>query len=245
MGDSAGSGGSDGGQEARSVAAHALGELAARVGNELNNPLAAVLSAHQYLRARIVGDKQGGAPPESDPRIAHFFELVERELGTMTRVVDDLRVFGAPPRISRSTFLLRDLIEEVTLDVRRPPGITLENEVPEALAPVHLDRDACRRALVQLVRNAVESYDASAAGRVIVEGCIEGDEVILSVRDQGAGIPAELLDRVREPLFGTKARGTGLGLAIAEAQVRGQGGELACESEVGRGSTFTLRLKAR
>lgn len=228
-------------ERAEAAAAHALGQLAARVGNELNNPLAAVLSAHQYLRARLVGSSVA----TGDPRIAHFFELVERELGTMTRVVDDLRVYGAPVRIDRSSFLVRDLVEEVLAEVRRPSSITLENRVDELLPPVHLDRDACRRALVQLVRNGVESYDATATGEVAVDGRVEDGRLELTVRDQGAGIPPEVLPRICEPLFGTKAKGTGLGLAIAEQLITAQGGTLSCESEAGRGATFTVRLALR
>lgn len=240
MSDSAGGEG-DQEQQRAEAAVHSLGQLAAKVGNELNNPLAAVLSAHQYLRARL----SGSSVASDDPRIAHFFELVERELGTMARVVDDLRVFGAPVRVARSSFLVRELVDEVLAEVRRPRGITLENRVDESLPPVHLDRDACRRALVQLVRNGVESYDASASGEVSVEGRMVDDHLELSVRDSGAGIPPEVLPRMREPLFGTKAKGTGLGLAIAEQLIAAQGGTLTCESEAGRGSTFTVRLALR
>jgi signal transduction histidine kinase len=225
-------------ERAEAAAAHALGQLASKVGNELNNPLAAILSAHQYLRAKLAGSSVASG----DPRIAHFFELVERELGTMARVVDDLRVFGAPVRVARSAFLVRDLVDEVLAQVRRPRGITLENRVDESLPPVHLDRDACRRALVQLVRNAVESYDATATGEVTIDGKIEAGHLELTVRDQGAGIPAEVLPRMRDPLYGTKAKGTGLGLTIAEQLIAAQGGVLTCDSEPGRGSVFTVRL---
>lgn len=218
-----------------------LGELAARVGNELNNPLAAVLSAHQYLRARMATQAGGLA----DPRIAHFFDIVERELGTMARVVEDLRVFGSARPIARSSFLLRDLVDDVVSEVRRPPGIAIDNRVAEPLAPVHLDRDACRRLLVQLVRNAVESYDAGAEGAVTIDARLEGDAVVFDVGDQGCGIAPEVLPRIHEPLFGTKAKGTGLGLAIVDGLVRAHGGAISCVSEPGRGTRFSVRLPAR
>lgn len=218
-----------------------LGELATRVGNELNNPLAAVLSAHQYLRARLVG--QPGAT--DDPRITHFFDIVERELGTMTRVVDDLRAFGSSRPLARSTFLLRDLIEDVLAEVRRPRGIELDNRAAEALAPVHLDRDACRRLLVQLVRNAVEAHDADAEGTVTIDARLEADQVVFEVSDRGGGIAPDAQPRILEPLFGTKAKGTGLGLTIVDALVRAHGGTMTFETAVGQGTTFTVRLPAR
>jgi signal transduction histidine kinase len=215
----------------------ALAALAAKVSNELNNPLAAVMSAHHYLRARL-----GGVQADwSDPRIPQFFDLVDRELLVMARIVEDLRAFGSPLPLRRSTFSLRDLVEDAGRDVVHPAGVRLDNLVDDALPPVHLDREACQRALAQLLRNAVESYGASP-GVVTVMAAVSATEVVLEVRDDGAGIPADLVERIREPLFGTKVKGTGLGLAIADAMVRGQGGLLSCTSEPGRGSVFAIRL---
>jgi two-component system sensor histidine kinase HydH len=216
-----------------------LGDFAARVGNELNNPLAAILSAHQYLRRRFA---EGDASMD-DPKVAHFFDLVERELGNVGRLVDDLLDFGAARPIDPSTFLLRDLVAEVIASIRCPSGVGVDNGVDEGFT-VHVDRQACRRVLGQLVRNGVEAIDPAVGGRVTVEARIDPGWLVVAVRDPGCGVEPSLRDRIFEPLFGTKPKGTGLGLAIASGLARGHGGRIEVESEPGRGSTFSLHLPA-
>jgi two-component system sensor kinase FixL len=99
-----------------------------------------------------------------------------------------------------------------------------------------------RIVFANLFRNAREAMPQG--GRVAVTARLAGDAVETDVSDTGVGIPPDLLSRVMEPLYSTKARGLGLGLAIARAILEKNKGSLRVASEPGRGSTFTVRLSA-
>lgn len=217
----------------------ALHLFAARIGNELNNPLAAVLAAHQYVRRRVGNE---GGSLASDPKLRTFMDLIESELASAVRVVGDLMAFGAVRPVLRSCFLLRDLVEEATSRVRRGASVTIDDRVPEATVPVHLDRDMMARVLTQLVQNGADAIAPGKPGLVTVDGSADRDEVKLTVRDNGVGIAEQVQRTMWQPLISTKAKGSGLGLPIADALVRAQGGTIACVSVVGAGTTFTITL---
>lgn len=211
--------------------------FAARIGNELNNPLATVLAAHQYVRRRV--DKEGGALA-ADPKLGTFMDLIESELAAAVRVIGDLMAFGAIRPVLRSSFLLRDLVEEATTRVRRRTGVMIEDRVSEATVPVHLDRDMMARVLAQLVQNAADAIPTGKSGLVTVDGTADRDQVKLIVRDNGLGISEAVQRTMWQPLFSTKAKGSGLGLPIADALIRAQGGIIECVSEEGTGTMFTI-----
>lgn len=215
-----------------------LAQFAARVGNEINNPLAAVLAAHSYLRRRIDGSDLAG-----DVRVREFLDIVDAELEATARIVDDLIDFGVARPVRRSAALLREVVAEAGRAVTWPRGVRLENGVSEALEPVHIDRDKTHKVLVQLLRNAAAA-SPGAGGVVTVTGELRSDRIVLTIADQGDGVAPEVADRLREPLFTSRAKGLGLGLAIADALTRAQGGELSWENVAAGGSAFSVRLPA-
>jgi len=106
-----------------------------------------------------------------------------------------------------------------------------------------VDAVKLRRALENLIKNAVE---AMPSGGVLTVGLAQVDGgAVISVGDTGDGIPEEARASVFKPLFSTKPRGTGLGLAIAKQSVEAHGGSIGYESEVGKGTVFTLRLPVK
>lgn len=215
----------------------ALALFAARVGNELNNPLAAVLAANQYLRRRLEGE----ALVERDVRIRSFMDIIDAELKAATRIVEDLKAFGTPSPVLRSCFLMRDVVDETIRSLRRLSNVEYVNRFPDAALPVNLDREKCTRILTQLILNGADAIPLGRNGTVVVDGRVDNKEVIVVVRDDGSGIGADVLARIHEPLFSTKAKGTGLGLAIADSLVRAQGGTLSCASS-DKGTTMTVTL---
>ncbi|HTJ80591.1 MAG TPA: HAMP domain-containing sensor histidine kinase [Polyangiaceae bacterium] len=214
-----------------------LNLFATKVGNEINNPLTAVLAAEQYLRARIDADPKLAA----DERVQRFFGIIETELREATRIVGDLLDFGARRPIARSSFLLRSAVDEAASRVRWPSTITFDNRVAEQMRPVYLDKDNVVLGLAHLLRNAVQAARPSG-GRVHVDAEIASDVVTIEVKDDGTGMTAELMSRSLEPLFSSRAKGLGLGLPIADAIARAHGGSLSCDSAPGMGSTFVMRL---
>jgi signal transduction histidine kinase len=106
---------------------------------------------------------------------------------------------------------------------------------------VAADEAQLRQALLNLVRNAADAMSTGGALTVATRRSADG-AVEVSVKDTGAGIPAENLDRIFEPFFSTKDGGTGLGLALTQQIVEEHGGRIEVDSTPGRGTTFTLRL---
>jgi len=114
-------------------------------------------------------------------------------------------------------------------------------QTPSVLPPAFVDPWQIEQVLVNLVTNA---YQAMAEGGrlTIVADLIEGDSIRIRVSDTGCGIPEENMGKVFEPLFTTRTRGIGLGLALSRNLVEANGGRIEVESEVGKGSTFTVWL---
>ena len=136
--------------------------------------------------------------------------------------------------------MLWRLIEIYSLG--RKKDLTVENRIGPGEARVQADRAQLMQALVNVLMNSVQA--APQGGAVTVSARADGERVGIRIEDNGAGIPKELLQRVCDPFFTTKpeGEGTGLGLAITLNIARSHGGDLAIESEVGRGTAVTIWL---
>jgi signal transduction histidine kinase len=121
-----------------------------------------------------------------------------------------------------------------------PHGVRLGLEGMEHLGTVTLHASTLRRAVLNLVQNAIDAMPQG--GLLTLRGQGTATQVQLQVRDTGSGIPAEQLPHIFEPLYTTKQEGTGLGLYIMQEIVAAHGGKVMVESVVGQGTTFTLTL---
>jgi two-component system sensor histidine kinase HydH len=218
-----------------------MGQMAASISHELRNPLAAARTALSCVLLRVANLQD----VLTDSRILHFLDVTERELAVCARIISDVLDFARerPPQLAPCA--LRPLVDEVLGVVPQRAGVRLVNEVPESLPVPRLDRELFRMVLVNLVQNAVEAVPPGSNGTVRVHA--EGGAGVpwrLRVVDDGAGIPAEVLSKIFEPLFTTKTQGTGLGLAIVSALVHKHEGTLTVHSEVGQGTEFLIELPA-
>ncbi|HZY84485.1 MAG TPA: protoglobin domain-containing protein [Gemmataceae bacterium] len=211
----------------------AIGQVAGGVAHELRNPLNVVKTSIYYLlNAR-------NATPEKK---AEHLQRIERHVALADGVITALSNFARLPVPNHAPFSAADCVREALETNPVPDGVRVTLDFPPALPPVLADADQARIVFANLVRNAGEAMPQG--GALTVEGRQAGDRVEVAVRDTGVGIAPELLGRVTEPLYSTKARGLGLGLAIARAILEKNDGGLRVASEVGRGSTFTVLLRA-
>jgi signal transduction histidine kinase len=211
----------------------AIGQVAGGVAHELRNPLNVVKTSVYYLvNAR-------NPTPE---KTAEHLQRIERHVVLADNVITALSNFAKLPVPNLRPFSVQQCVQEA-LDIN-PPGDHIEVVIdcPPSLPPVLADFDQVRIVLGNLIRNARDAMPKG--GRLVVSGRHQDDVVDVDFADTGVGISPENLSRIIEPLYTTKARGLGLGLAIARAILDKNKGSLRVASEVGRGSTFTVRLSA-
>jgi signal transduction histidine kinase len=212
-----------------------MGELAASIAHELNNPLGTVSLGIEELLST--------APPESPER--RELKIIEQETERMARLVANLLQFSRPGHQQVSTFDVSEEIEK-TLELS---FFFLRKRTVE-LPLIQGDRQKLRQVFLNLIVNA---SDAMLRGGTLTlrtrASVLDGDKpaVALEFADTGAGIPPENLSKIMEPFFTTKeaGKGTGLGLAICRRIVQEHHGTLGITSEVGQGTTVRVTLPVR
>jgi signal transduction histidine kinase len=204
--------------------------MLAGIAHEVRNPLGGLELFAGLLREALAGQ------PERLAEVAR----IERELGYLRNVVTDFLEYARRPRPELERVPLRELLAEV-VEVAGAGSTAVSLEVPPELA-VRADRAQLRRALMNLVRNAVAA--AGPQGRVLLAAQAEAGGVVCEVRDSGPGVPAELRARIFEPFFTTREKGTGLGLAFVAEIARDHGGDITVDAAPDGGALFRLRLPA-
>lgn len=218
----------------------AVGRLAASIGHDIRNPLAAITNASHYLGRRVAGSDLAG-----DARVAQFLGIIDKELKTAMRVVGDLLDYARerPPLLVACP--LAPLVDDAVGLVPKVAHVAILNEVPSTLPVPDLDKDQFRQVLMNLVQNAAESIPTGRRGVVRVGASASDEEIVLAVSDNGCGIPDDDREKIFEPLFTSKAQGTGLGLAIVSNTVARHGGTIRVQSRKGAGTTFEIHLPRR
>ena len=179
-----------------------------------------------------------------DPQYRETFRrTLERELSLVRRVLDDLRNIAKPTPVERFPIdvnkSVADLVESM-MTTAGNAGVTMTTELAPGDLWVEGDLFALNRIYRNLIANAVQA--TPPRGRILVRTLTQNDQAIIEVADTGCGIPAERLESIFDDFVTTKRRGLGLGLAISKKVVEQMGGTIAVTSQVGVGSTFTVRF---
>lgn len=215
----------------------AVGRLAASIGHDIRNPLAAISNAYYYLSRRVATSDLAG-----DKKVLQFLGIVDQEVRACMRIVGDLLDYARerPPQLVACP--VAPLVDDAIALVPPLAHVSIVNEVPHTLPVPDLDKDQLRQVLMNLVQNAAESIPEQRGGVVRVGAGALADEIVLTVSDNGCGIPEDSLDKIFEPLFTSKVKGTGLGLSIVSNTVERHGGTIQVKSRKDVGTTFTIRL---
>jgi nitrogen fixation/metabolism regulation signal transduction histidine kinase len=214
-------------------------EVARRLAHEIKNPLTPIQLAFQQLDARY--RTASAKDPDFERLLGEAGEIVREEVGTLQRLVEDFSSFARLPEVRPEPAELGEFVEEV---VRTSPQLAEEADLAVQRGnpcPVALDRALMRRVIVNLCRNAVEAARPERA-RVHLGVARARDRAVLTVADEGPGIPEELRQRIFDPYFTTRHEGTGLGLAIVKKIVLQHGGEIQAGARPGGGASFTIAL---
>jgi two-component system nitrogen regulation sensor histidine kinase NtrY len=216
-------------------------EVAQRLAHEIKNPLTPIQLSAQRLRRRLAGERS----PEEKRLLEDATATIIQEVDGLKQLVDEFSRFARMPALTpRPTDLARLLEGVVVLYRESHPGLRLTAGFAEDMPLLELDGNQIKRAVLNLVDNAVEA--AGPAGEVAVETAWlpEARRARITVSDSGPGVPAEARERLFVAYFSTKATGMGLGLPIVQQIVTDHGGTIRVEDNHPRGSRFVIELPA-
>jgi PAS domain S-box-containing protein len=209
----------------------AIGETAAMVGHDLRNPLQGITGAAYNIRKHLQN-----AP---DPSTKEMLAVIDNGIEYANGIINDLLEFSREMQLQPVPTTPKSMVKQTLTDVKIPNNITIEDttaDAPEILA----DEPKIKRVLTNLIENAIDAMPEG--GRLSISSMNTQQEVSISVRDTGFGIPQDMMEKIWTPLYTTKAKGIGLGLPICRRIVEAHGGSISVESTVGKGTTFTLIL---
>jgi signal transduction histidine kinase/CheY-like chemotaxis protein len=216
----------------------AIGELAANIAHEINNPLTTVLGFASFIAERLKAD---------DP-MREELTLIQDEASRARDIVRDLLQFSRQRDFMPETASLNSVLEQVITMVRRQGAlgpVTVREQYAADLPDVEVDISRIKQVFLNIINNAV--YVMPDGGTLTIRTIAGGRGVRVEIEDTGPGIAPEHRDRIFDPFFTTKPEvsGTGLGLSVSLGIVQSHGGTIEVASELGRGTTFTVALPLR
>jgi two-component system sensor kinase FixL len=220
-----------------------MGELAASLAHELNQPLTAILSNAVVARRLLDSER---------PDIAELKEIVkdiENDDRRAGAIIQSLRSMVKTDEATRELTSINDLLAETLSLVRNEAtlrGITVDVDLRDELPGVLVDRIQIQQVAVNLFINAAESLqDAGRERRISVQtGLAEGNGVLVTVRDTGRGFTVTEYKDMFDPFFTTKRSGLGMGLSLSRSIIESHGGRIWAEGSEGKGATFYFELPA-
>jgi signal transduction histidine kinase len=215
----------------------AFGQLGAGIAHEVKNPLAGILGCVELM----LDDVESGSQMQTDLR------LVEKETKRCKSIIDNLMRFARQEKAEKSPTNVNQVVEDALAIVRHQLEINLvraEHDLDPALPLLSANANQLQQVFINFLVNAQQAMEGKGGAIRITTRRLPGDVVELRFADTGPGIPEEIRKRLFEPFFTTKpvGKGTGLGLSVSYGIIKDHAGEITVESEVGKGTTFVLRL---
>lgn len=221
-----------------------VGKMAAVVAHEINNPLAGILTYAKLLRKWI---ERGEMKNEKLTEAAECLDLIGSESRRCGEIVRNLLTFSRTAPMNVETTAINSVVDRAVRLVRHQlemAGIELQLYLDDDLPPVHCDAAQIEQVLLALIMNAIDAMPRGGNLWLCTRMTSTQDGVAIEVRDDGTGISPENLSQLFEPFHTTKeeGHGVGLGLAISRSIVERHQGHIEVQSELGKGTTFTVVL---
>ncbi len=214
----------------------ASGRLTRGVAHEVKNPINAIVLHLQLLRNKL---------SHEEPDTRRHMDIIDSEIRRLDRVVQTLVDFTRPRDLHLEEVDLRRLLEDVA-QLAAPDaeqhGVTIERHFPERPLPIKADLDLMKQAMLNVVVNGVQAMPEG--GSLTISARREGPAIIVEVRDQGAGIPQDMHDKIFELYFTTKKEGSGIGLALTYQILQWHYGSVDFESTAETGTIFRFQIPA-
>lgn len=210
-----------------------VGELAAGIAHEIRNPMTALKGFIQLLQNSM-----------NEDQYAMYFDVITSELKRIESIITEFLVLAKPQAISYQRKSVTVIMKE-TLDLLSAQA-SLDNvqfvtSIEEGLPDIYCEPNQLKQVFINILKNAIEVMPKGGTASVALSK-EDGEQVLISIRDEGIGIPEDKLKKLGEPFYTTKDRGTGLGLMVSYKIVEEHNGTIEVSSELGKGTTFHIRL---
>lgn len=223
-----------------------LGKLSASVVHEINNPNAGILNLIMLIK-RIIDE--GPISPKEMEQFKRYLDLMETETRRIGRIVSNLLAFSRQSKMRPTHININRLIEKTLVlnsNLLKINNIKVKKQMDPDLPDLFGSEDQLQQVFMNIVSNAVEAMESAGKGELSIttRHYLEKDNITVSFKDTGVGIPDENLSRLFEPFFTTKkkGKGVGLGLSVAYGIIQEHGGSINVQSEKGNGTTFIIEI---
>ena len=220
----------------------AWGEVARRLAHEIKNPLTPIQLSAERLTRKLAGELS----EDSANFLKRMTNTIIQQVDALKSMVNAFSQYARAPSLHLQRVDLNQLIHEVTDLYRLNEGRTrIQLQLDDELPPLRLDINRIRQLLVNLIKNALEALEDRGQDGVITittQRQTAQAQALLTIQDNGAGIPPDLLPRLFEPYVTTKHKGTGLGLAIVKKIVEEHAGHLSARNHEAGGAMLSIRF---
>lgn len=226
-----------------------LGQLSGSVGHELRNPLGVMSNAVYFLKI---------VHADADAMTREYLDIIKKEIDNSLRIITDLLDFARTKLPQRAVVTAAEVVQQSLEHCTIPENVSVTVDLPAGLPRLNVDPPQLGQVLTNFITNGVQAMPKGGALRITArlvgappDGCPETgghggpplqDFVAISITDSGEGIAPENREKLFQPLFTTKSRGIGLGLVVCKNLVEANGGKIEVESDLVKGTTFTVVL---
>ncbi len=218
-----------------SRAAHlaSLGEMIAAVSHEIRNPLGIIRSSAELLKKKLAG---------TTPNTA-IADIIVEEATRLNGIITDFLNYARPASPQRSECRIEAVLDKAINNLApelETGGCVVERHYNESLPAIRADADMLYQAILNILINAMQAM--AGGGRIRIGARCENTMVVVTIEDEGEGVPQAVAEKIWNPFFTTKERGTGLGLGIVRKVVEAHGGEIGMENRSEGGARVIIRL---
>jgi PAS domain S-box-containing protein len=213
-----------------------IGATAGMVGHDIRNPLQAITSDVYLAKTDLA------STPESEEKknVLESLQEIEKNVDYVNKIVADLQDFARPISPKPEEVDLEQAIHSVLARLEIPGNVTARHSIRRDFPKLKVDPAYLQRILTNLANNAIQAMPKG--GKLAINAVTKNGKAIISVEDNGEGIPESIRSKLFTPLVTTKSKGQGFGLSVVKRFTEGMGGTVTFESEVGKGTKFILEL---